>query len=71
MTAVSAPDRDRGGDGPQEAPAEVRDRLARVLAGLDGLSERPLSEQVALLDAAHTGLREALDVSHPSPRPTS
>ena len=50
----------------QDVPTEVRDRLAAVLAALSGLSERPLGEHVALLDAAHTELREVLDVPQPS-----
>ena len=49
--------------------AELQDRLDAVLAGLDGLEERPVEEHVPLLEAAHTVLREALE--GPLPRPTS
>lgn len=33
----------------------------RVLAGLGRLEERPVAERVGVFEAAHTGLRAALD----------
>jgi len=48
---------------------DVQGRLDAALAGLDELKERPVSEHVALLEAAHTVLRETLE--GPAPQPTT
>lgn len=46
--------------GPPPRAADPADVVARALAGLGGLEERPLAEHVAAFERVHAALGEAL-----------
>ncbi|MDT7551873.1 MAG: hypothetical protein QOK15_3358 [Nocardioidaceae bacterium] len=46
--------------GPPPRPADPAEIVGRAMAGLDGLSERPLGEHVAAFERVHAALGEAL-----------
>ncbi len=45
---------------PQRPVAALRAGVVEAMAGLDGLSERPVAEHVAAFERVHTALGEAL-----------
>ena len=47
-------------DGAHEFERTGHDDVDRVVASLDGLDERPVSEHVAVFESAHDMLRNAL-----------
>ena len=46
--------------GPLPRPADPAEVVGRAMAGLDGLTERPLAEHVAAFERVHAALGEAL-----------
>lgn len=44
----------------QPRPTDVGENVARAMAGLDGLDDRPLAEHVAAFERVHAALGEAL-----------
>jgi hypothetical protein len=46
--------------GPPPRPADPLDAVARSVAALDGLADRPLGEHVEAYERVHTALSEAL-----------
>lgn len=45
---------------PERPVASLRATVDEAMAGLDGLSERPVSEHVAAFERVHTALGDAL-----------
>jgi hypothetical protein len=46
--------------GPPPRPADPRLAVESAMAGLDGLTDRPLAEHVVAFERVHTALSEAL-----------
>ena len=57
MTTAPGPPRPADPRGPQVDHAEA---VARAMAGLDGMAERPLAEHVDAFERVHAALGEAL-----------
>jgi hypothetical protein len=43
-----------------DSPADPRDGLARAVAGLDGIADRPLAEHVEAFERVHAAMSDAL-----------
>jgi hypothetical protein len=46
--------------GPPPRPADPGEAVARAMAGLDGLADRPLAEHVEAFERVHAALSDAL-----------
>lgn len=46
--------------GPPPRPADPQETVARAMAGLDGLADRPLAEHVEAFERVHAALSDAL-----------
>jgi hypothetical protein len=53
--------------GPPPRPPSPQDDVARAMAGLDGLADRPLAEHVEAFERVHTALGDALATGSAEP----